>query len=153
MDWYFGLKFSCGNRQPSVNRKFNNLPCTSLSWHSFSLDHNSLKKSPVGSAEPGLPQLPPDAFILPFSAPSFFYLQNWLTLTLLSLKLHNYEVVSEDRCMPVKTDQQHLCLHLSEYNLQPWMTYKAFGLSLSNIPTVTLKVWTMLTILLQVIIN
>ena len=157
MEWYSASKFSCGNRQPSVNPNFNNLPCTSLSWHSFSLDHNSLKKSPVGSAELGLPQLPPDAFILLFSAPSFFDLFAELAHShTLSFKLHSYEAVSEDRCMPVMTDRQHLGLHLLEYNLQPWTKYKAYCLSLSSctyILTATLKVWNTLSILLQVIIN
>lgn len=101
------------------------LPCTSLSWHSFSLDHSSLKKSPAGSAELGLPQVPPDAFILFFLlSTSLICLQNWRTLTL-SFKQHSYGAVSEDRCMPVMTDRQHLCLHLSEHNMQPWMKDKA----------------------------
>lgn len=132
-EWHSGSKIFCGNRQPSVNPNFNNLPCTSLSWHSFSLDHNSLKKSPVGSAELGLPQLPPDAFILPFSGPNFFDLFAELAHShSLSFRLHIYETVSEDRCMPAMTDWQQLHLHLSECNLQPWMKFLAYCLSLPS---------------------
>lgn len=156
-EWYSASKLSCDNRQSTVNLNFHNLPCTSLSWHSFSLDHNSLKKSPGGSTELGLPQLPPDAFILLFPSPSFvdLFAEQAHSHTL-NLKLHSYEVVSEDRCMPVMTDQQRLCLHFSDCNLQSWMKYNAYCLSLSSctyILTVTLNVWKMPSILLQIIIN
>lgn len=61
----------------SMDRYSNNhsfkLPFVSLSWHSFSLDHSSSNQSAAGSAELGFPQLPPEALILSFVAPSLFH--------------------------------------------------------------------------------
>lgn len=74
----------------------------------------------------GAPTSSPRRIHLVFSALNFFDLFAELAHShTLSFKQHSYEAVSEDRCMPVMTDRQHLCLHLSEHNMQPWMKDKA----------------------------